>query len=123
MKDKKSTLKEHSFICIMSVVLFVALIILTFHFFTSHEASIEYIIGFIICYLWVLSILPAFYYYIRAEADSLYQRQPRFIFHNRFLVTPGLLIILAPLFVPNYIWLFCLDIKNLKRNKLWEEQK
>lgn len=123
MKDKKSTIKEHSFICIMSVVLLIALIILTIHFFTSNEPTIEYVTGFIICYLWVLSILPAFYYYYRAEANSFYQRQPRFIFSNRLLVTPGLLIIFAPIFVPNYIWLFHLDVKSFKRNNLWEEQK
>ncbi|MDE7094947.1 MAG: hypothetical protein K2O23_00510, partial [Anaeroplasmataceae bacterium] len=109
MEDRRSTMKAHIFIGILSVTFIVALIVLTIHFFKTTEFNSAYITGFVICYLWVPSILPAGFYYIRAEENSFYQRQPRFIFHRGFFLTPGLLIIFAPILVPNYIWMLSLD--------------
>ncbi|MDE6656692.1 MAG: hypothetical protein K2J85_06860 [Anaeroplasmataceae bacterium] len=123
MEDKRTRMKEHIFIGIINLTLIVGLVILTIHFFKTSELNANYIIGFIICYLWVPSILPAGYYYFRAEANSFYQRQPRLIFYRNFVLTPGLLIILAPFLVPNYIWMLILDIKNYKRNKAFLEER
>ena len=123
MENRKTTMKEHIFICMISLALIVALIILTIHFFKNNEFHSAYITGFVICYLWIPSILPAGYYYVRAETNSFYKRQPKFIFHLDNYSSFVILILIAPFLVPNYIWLLYVDIKNYKRNKSWEKQK
>lgn len=84
MESKKSYIKHHIFIAIITLAILIGLIVLTIHFFKINEMNSGFVVGFILFYLWGLTILPAGYYYFRAEANSLYQRQPKFIFFSRF---------------------------------------
>lgn len=113
MEEKKNRLKEHIFIGIISLAILIACIILTIHFAKDNPPTFDYILGWVILDLWLPTILPSGYYYFRAEANSIYQRQPKFIFHDRFNFF-FFIILLAPILFVNYIWLLFLDIRNGK---------
>ena len=125
MQEMKKRIKEHIFVCIISLTILIGCIVLTIYFSKYNEATPSTIIGFVLLYLWIPSILPAGYYYFRALVNSLYQRQPKFIFSDFFhlSISDGIFIILAPILVPNYIWLLIVDIQSYKRKEEWESQK